>query len=95
VSTDDDLELVRSIRRRAIAPAKQLQTGFWIYGTAGTGKSTMVHWIASIMDDLCEEMSVKNCTLFTNARLKGKSLVTVSDVDQLRFLKPRDFAKQS
>jgi hypothetical protein len=68
--------------RRAIEPAKQLQAGFWIYGIAGTGPlGTMVHWIASVVVDLCAEMSVKNCTLFTNAHLKGKSLVTASDVD--------------
>nr|YP_636462.1 hypothetical protein StpuCp099 [Staurastrum punctulatum]AAX45775.1 hypothetical protein [Staurastrum punctulatum] len=67
--------------RRAIEPATQLQTGFWIYGTAGIEKSTMVSWIASIVVDPCAEMYGKNCTLFPNARLKGKYLMNASDVD--------------
>ncbi len=40
----------------------------------------MVHWIACVVGDLCAEMSIKNCTLFTNVRLRGKSIVTASNV---------------
>ena len=77
------LELLRGLIRRAVDPAPQLQTGFWIYGPPGTGKSTFVNWLISVTGSLAAEMVVKNVSLFTNARLRGKSLIVISDGDNL------------
>lgn len=77
------LELLRGLIRRAIEPAPQLQTGFWIYGPPGTGKSSFVNWLLSIVLNLGTEMVSKSGTLFTNARLIGKTLIVVSDLEGL------------
>ena len=79
------LELVRDMIRRAIEPAKNIQTGFWIYGPPGTGKSTFVNWLKGITGSMAVEMVIKNMTLFTNARLKGKSLLIISDGDNVNY----------
>nr|YP_636365.1 hypothetical protein StpuCp001 [Staurastrum punctulatum]AAX45780.1 hypothetical protein [Staurastrum punctulatum] len=81
ISTDDDLELLRSIVRRVIEPMPYLQTGFWIDGPAG--KSGILAFRIEMRGNLAAEISFKNCTLLTNAHLKGKSLSTASDVDTL------------
>jgi len=42
-----------------------------------------MNWLIGIVQSLAAEMVIKQISLFTNARLKGKSLILISDGDNL------------
>lgn len=53
---ESNLELIRGGIKRAINPCPALQTGFWIYVPTGSGKSTFVSWLSSVVGDRAVEM---------------------------------------
>lgn len=70
-----------------------LQTGTWIFGPPGTGKSSIVACLFYLMPQV--EISCSKFNLFERSRLVGASLIIISDGEFIHFDASRLLKKNS
>jgi hypothetical protein len=71
------LNMLRGMFRRILQPCPDLQTGFWIYGGSGTGKSSIQAFIREIIKDSTVDFSCQKYSSFNRPRLKDAVCVSV------------------
>ena len=77
------LEILRATIRKALEPSFAFQTGIWVYGPPGSGKSTVLQWVKNLLGKMAVEMSCDNLNAFGRSHLRGKSLIVISDGESI------------
>lgn len=60
-------------------PSFVFQTGSWISGSPGSGKSTFLSWLQAIFTTSCVELSCSKVNMFERFHLFAKSIILISD----------------
>ena len=76
------LQLLRIVLNLSIPKSNKYQVAFYLYGKAGTGKSTFVKFLIQLLGGSCTSLTIDQCKgRFGKYKAIGASLVIFDEID--------------